>query len=210
MKVDIISTDGKSTGRSVDLPDDIFGIEPNEHSVYLAVKRYLANQRQGTHKAKEKGEITASTRKIKKQKGTGTARAGSMKSPLFKGGGRVFGPRPRSYRQDLNKKVIRLARASALSQKVKDGNLKVVENFTFEAPRTKDYVGVLNNLEIATKKSLIVTGETNKNLVLSGRNIAHSTISLASTINTYEVMKNDVLVLTEDSIGKIKETFSAK
>lgn len=210
MKVDIVSTEGKSTGRSVDLPDDIFGIEPNEHSVYLAVKRYLANQRQGTHKAKEKGEITASTRKIKKQKGTGTARAGSMKSPLFKGGGRVFGPRPRSYRQDLNKKVIRLARASAFSQKVLDGKLKVVENFTLEAPRTKDYINVLNGLEIADNKSLIVTGDVDKNLVLSGRNIPNASISLASTVNTYEIMRNDVVVLTEDSINKLKETFSTK
>ena len=160
MKVDVLNIEGKSTGRSIDLPSEIFGIEPNEHAVYLAVKQYNAAQRQGTHKAKERGEIKGSTKKIKRQKGTGTARAGSIKNPLFKGGGRVFGPRPRSYDIKLNKKVKTLARASALSFKANNGSIKVIEDFTFNEPRTKEYLKVMNGLELADKKSVLVLKQT--------------------------------------------------
>jgi len=209
MKVDVIGINGKTAGKSVNLPDDIFGIEPNEHVLYLAVKQYLAHQRQGTHKAKEKGEVTASTRKIKKQKGTGTARAGSLKSPIFRGGGRIFGPRPRKYSVDLNKKVKRLARKSALSLKAKNGGLKVIEDFTFDAPATKEFNKVLQNLEL-DGRSLIVTGDYDKNLHLSSRNIAKSGVVTASDLNTYQIMKAKTLIVSESAIGKIAETFGAK
>ncbi len=206
MKVDVIGINGKSAGKKVDLPDEIFGIEPNEHVLYLAVKQYLAHQRQGTHKSKERGEIKGSTRKIKKQKGTGTARAGSIKSPIFRGGGRIFGPRPRNYKVDLNKKVKRLARMSALSLKAKNGSLKVVEDFTFDAPATKEFNNVLNNLEL-TGRSLVVTGDYDKNLHLSARNISKSGVVTASELNTYQIMKAKTLVVSESAIGKITETF---
>jgi len=190
------------------LPDEIFGIEPNEHAVYLDVKAIQANGRQGTHKAKERGEIAGSTKKIKRQKGTGTARAGSIKNPLFKGGGRVFGPRPRSYGQKLNKKVKRLARISALSAKSAAGAIKVVEDFTFDQPKTKEYVNVLKNLELANSKTLLVVPEMDKNLVLSQRNVKESRITLAKDINTLEIMKANTLLISEASVDKIKETLS--
>ncbi len=207
MKIDVLNIDGKSTGRNVDLPDEIFGIEPNDHVMYLAVKQYLAHQRQGTHKAKERGEIKGSTRKIKKQKGTGTARAGSIKNPLFRSGGRIFGPRPRTYKIKLNKKVKTLARASALSTKAKDGALKVVEDFTFDQPKTSQLAQVLTNLE-SGRKSLLVLGDNDKNLYLSGRNLPHSRVVNADSVNVYEILNSDTIFLSESSIGKIKETFS--
>lgn len=207
MKVDILNIEGKSTGRSVDLPDDIFGIEPNEHAVYLAVKQYNAHQRQGTHKAKEKGEISASTRKIKKQKGTGTARAGSLKSPLFKGGGRVFGPKPHLYTIKLNKKVKRLARKSALSAKLAQKELVVLEDFTFDKAKTKEFNKVLSNLDIASQKALFVLGDYDQVLYKSASNTKHSSVMNASDINTYCILDAKKVVICESAIEKIKQTF---
>ncbi len=208
MQIDVLDTKGKSTGRKIDLPADIFGIEPNEHSVYLAVKQYLAHQRQGTHKAKEKGEITASTRKIKKQKGTGTARAGSIKSGLFRGGGRIFGPRPRTYSIKLNKKVARLARKSAFSSKAAAGQIKVVEDFTLEGPKTKVFVDILKGLDLADTKTLMVTSTLERDVLLSSRNLKKASVQTADNLNTYELMNANIIVLSEGSIEKIKETFA--
>jgi large subunit ribosomal protein L4 len=205
MKVDVISKDGTSTGRTVELPDSVFGVEPNEHAVYLAVKQIQAAQRQGTHKAKEKGEVTASTRKIKRQKGTGTARAGSLKSPVFRGGGRIFGPRPRNYDIKINKKVRRLARASALSHKVANGGLIVVEDFSYDAPKTKEFVDFLNKLEITDTKSLVVTKDYNTNVYLSGRNISNSGVVNAKDLNVIEILNANKLVVSEGSIDVLKE-----
>ncbi len=206
MKLDILNIQGKSSGKSADLPDEIFGVEPNNHVLYLAVKQFLANQRQGTHKAKERGEIKGSTKKIKKQKGTGTARAGSIKNPLFRSGGRVFGPRPRSYSFDLNRKVKRLARKSALSLKAKSGDLKVVEDFTFDAPKTKEFNNVISNLGL-DGRSLMVVGEYDKNLHLSSRNLAKSGVVVAKDLNTYQIMRAKNLIISESAIGKIAESF---
>jgi len=209
MKLEILNSEGKKTGKQVDLPDDIFGIEPNDHAVYLAVKQYGANQRQATHAAKERGQITGSTKKIKRQKGTGTARAGSIKSGLFRGGGRMFGPRPdRNYGGKLNKKVKRLARKSALSTKMSAGQILVVEDFTFEAPKTNAYQSFLNNLELGSKSTLLVTGDHDQILHLSSRNIQKAGVSRAQDLNTYEVLKANTLILSEGSIAKIKETFA--
>ena len=210
MKVDVYGINGKSTGRSIDLPDDIFGIEPNEHAVYLDVKSIQANARQGTHKSKERGEIKGSTRKIKKQKGTGTARAGSIKSGVFRGGGRIFGPRPHKYNVGLNKKVKRIARMSALSAKIQEGSVKVVENFSFEAPRTKAFLYVLNNLEVNNGKPLVVLADYDNNVFLSGRNLQKTNVMAAGDISTLDIMKASSVVLCEGSIDKIKETFSTK
>ncbi len=210
MKVDVYGINGKSTGRSIDLPDDIFGIEPNEHAVYLDVKSIQANARQGTHKSKERGEIKGSTRKIKKQKGTGTARAGSIKSGVFRGGGRIFGPRPHKYNVGLNKKVKRIARMSALSAKIQEGSVKVVENFSFEAPRTKAFLDVLNNLEVNNGKPLVVLADYDNNVFLSGRNLQKTNVMAAGDISTLDIMKASSVVLCEGSIDKIKETFSTK
>ncbi|WP_417358088.1 50S ribosomal protein L4, partial [Flavobacterium sp.] len=176
MEVKVLDINGKETGRTVTLSDSVFAIEPNNHAVYLDVKQYLANQRQGTHKAKERAEVTGSTRKIKKQKGTGTARAGSIKSPVFKGGGTIFGPRPRSYSFKLNKNLKRLARKSALTIKANESNLTVVEDFTFETPNTKNFINVLKALGLENKKSLFVLGDTNKNVYLSSRNLKASNV----------------------------------
>ena len=208
MKIDIINIDGQSTGKQVDLPEDIFGVEPNEHAVYLAVKLHLANKRQGTHKAKERGEIKGSTKKIKRQKGTGTARAGDIKNPLFRGGGRAFGPRPRTYDMKVNKKVRALARKSALSDKQAQGNIVVVEDFTFEAPKTKEFKGILDKLDISNKKSILVTGDTDKQLYLSSRNLPKASVTRASDLNTYEIVKAQTLVLSEGAIEQIKATFA--
>ena len=205
MTVDVLNVKGAKTGRSVDLPENIFGIEPNEHVMYLAVKQFLANKRQGTHKAKERGEIAGSTRKIKRQKGTGTARAGSLNNPLFKGGGRVFGPRPRVYTVKLNKKVKELARKSALSSKAKDGNVVVLEDFTFDAPKTREFAQVLKNLQLDDRKSLFVISDYDKNLYLSGRNIPNSQVVHAKDLNTYEVINANTLVLSEHALDIIKE-----
>ncbi|MCO6146948.1 50S ribosomal protein L4 [Flavobacterium sp. NRK1] len=208
MEVKVLDINGKETGRTVTLSDSVFAIEPNKHAVYLDVKQYLANQRQGTHKAKERAEVTGSTRKIKKQKGTGTARAGSIKNPLFKGGGRVFGPRPRSYSFKLNKNLKRLARKSALALKAKESNLIVVENFEFEAPNTKNFINVLKALGLENKKSLFVLGDTNKNVYLSSRNLKASNVVTASELNTYNVLHSNSLVLLEGSLEGIEENLS--
>lgn len=207
MNISILNIKGEDTGRTIALPDDIFGIEPNEHAVYLAVKQYNANQRQGTHKAKERGEIKGSTKKIKRQKGTGTARAGSIKSPLFRGGGRIFGPRPRNYSIKLNKKVRQLARKSALSSKAANGQIVVVENFSFDLPKTKDFLNILSSLNLSGQKSLFVTEHYEKEVFLSSRNIPKTDVARAQDINTYQVMNAQTLVLSEGAIETIKATF---
>ena len=208
MEAKVLDINGKDTGRKVQLSDSVFGIEPNNHAVYLDVKQYLANQRQGTHKAKERAEVAGSTRKIKKQKGTGTARAGSKKSPLFKGGGTVFGPRPRSYSFKLNKTVKRLARKSAFSLKVKESNLVVVEDFNFDTPNTKNFINVLKALGLENKKSLFVLGESNKNVYLSSRNLKASNVVTNSELSTYEILNANNLVLLEGSLEGIEENLS--
>jgi len=208
MKADVYNIEGQKTGKSIDLPDAVFGIEPNEHAVYLAVKQYNAHQRQGTHKAKERGEITGSTRKIKKQKGTGTARAGSIKNPLFKGGGRVFGPRPRTYTIKLNKKVKSIAKASALAAKMSAGSVVVIEDFTFEAPKTSTYHTMLKSFESDKVKTLLVTGEHDKNLYLSGRNCKKSEVAPASDLNVYQILNAQKLLISESAIAKINEMYS--
>ena len=208
MEAKVLDINGKDTGRKVQLSDSVFGIEPNNHAVYLDVKQYLANQRQGTHKAKERAEVAGSTRKIKKQKGTGTARAGSKKSPLFKGGGTVFGPRPRSYSFKLNKNLKRLARKSAFSIKAKESNLVVVEDFNFEAPNTKNFINVLKALGLENKKSLFVLGESNKNVYLSSRNLKASSVVTSSELSTYAILNANNLVLSEGSLEGIVENLS--
>src|SRR5690606_38907072 len=204
MKVAVLDINGKETGRKIELSDDVFAIEPNEHAIYLAVKQYLAHQRQGTHKAKERAEISGSTRKIKKQKGTGTARAGSIKSPIFKGGGRIFGPRPKAYTQKLNKGLKRLARRSALSLKSKENALVIVEDFNFDTPKTKDFISFLSSLGIENKKSLIVLGDTNNNVYLSSRNLERSSVVIGSQLNTYSIINAKSLVLTESALEEIE------
>ena len=208
MEVKVLDINGKETGRKVQLSDSVFAIEPNKHAVYLDVKQYLANQRQGTHKAKERAEVAGSTRKIKKQKGTGTARAGSKKSPLFKGGGTVFGPRPRSYSFKLNKNLKRLARKSALSLKVNESNLVVVEDFTFETPNTKNFINVLKALGLENKKSLFVLGDTNKNVYLSSRNLKASSVVTTSELSTYAILNAKSLVLLEGAVDGIEANLS--
>ena len=208
MEVKVLNINGKETGRKVQLSDSVFAIEPNKHAVYLDVKQYLANQRQGTHKAKERAEVAGSTRKIKKQKGTGTARAGSAKNPLFKGGGRVFGPRPRSYSFKLNKTVKRLARKSAFSIKAKEENIIVLEDFSFEAPNTKNFINVLKALGLENKKSLFVLGDSNKNVYLSSRNLKASNVLTSSELSTYAILNANNLVLLEGSLEGIEENLS--
>ncbi|WP_445722089.1 50S ribosomal protein L4 [Flavobacterium sp.] len=208
MEVKVLDFNGKDTGRKVQLSDSVFAIEPNNHAVYLDVKQYLANQRQGTHKAKERAEVAGSTRKIKKQKGTGTARAGSAKNPLFKGGGTVFGPRPRSYSFKLNKNLKRLARKSALSLKVKESSLIVLEDFTFEAPNTKNFINVLKALGLDNKKSLFVLGDANKNVYLSSRNLKAAKVVTSSEISTYAVLNASSLVVLEGALASIEENLS--
>ena len=208
MEVKVLDKNGKETGRTVQLSDSVFGIEPNNHAVYLDVKQFLANQRQGTHKAKERNEVTGSTRKIKKQKGTGTARAGSIKNPLFKGGGTVFGPRPRSYSFKLNKALKRLARKSAFSIKAKESNLIVVEDFNFETPNTKNFINLLGALGIENKKSLFVLGESNKNVYLSSRNLKASSVVTNSELSTYLILNTNKLVLLEGALAGIEENLS--
>ena len=209
MELNVVNKEGKETNRKVELPDSIFGIEPNDHAIYLDVKQYLANQRQGTHKSKERGEISGSTRKIKKQKGTGTARAGSIKSPVFRGGGRVFGPRPRNYGFKLNKKVKRLARMSALAYKAKEQAIVVVEDFNFDAPKTKEFANIRKSLNVADKRSLLVVPEVNKNVYLSSRNLPKSEVTTIEELNTYEILKAKSLVLFESSVEKLGEMFKA-
>ncbi len=204
MEVKVYSIEGKETGRTVDLPDAIFGIEPNEQAMYLDVKQYLANQRQGTHKAKERSEVKGSTRKIKRQKGTGTARAGSIRNPLFRGGGRVFGPRPRDYRFKLNKKLKRLARKSALSYMMSEGNIRVIEDFDMEAPKTKEFIKILKNLNLDKEKSLFVLGDLNKNVYLSARNLPAVKIVRGSDINTYMILNAGKIVMSEQAVEAIQ------
>lgn len=208
MKVTVIDINGKETGRKADLSDAVFGIEPNDHAVYLDVKQYLANQRQGTHKAKERAEIVGSTRKIKKQKGTGTARAGSIKSPIFKGGGRIFGPRPRNYSFKLNKNLKRLARKSALSIKANDKAITVVEDFTFDTIKTKNFTAVLKSLGLENKKSLFVLGESNKNVYLSSRNLKGSEVITSSELSTYKILNANSVILLEGSLKGIETNLS--
>ena len=208
MKVAVLDINGKDTGRKVELSNEVFGIEPNNHAVYLDVKQYLANQRQGTHKAKEKAEITGSTRKLKKQKGTGTARAGSIKSGVFKGGGRFFGPRPRNYGFKLNKNLKRLARRSALSIKANEKAITVLEDFNFEAPKTKDFKAILKALELENKKSLFVLGASNNNVYLSSRNLQGSEVLTSSELSTYKILNANQVVLMESSLEGIESNLS--
>jgi large subunit ribosomal protein L4 len=205
MQVEIVNISGKKTAKKVDLLDSIFAAEPNDHCIYLDVKQYLANQRQGTHKSKERAEISRTTKKLKRQKGTGGARAGSMKSPLFIGGGRAFGPRPHEYGFKLNKKVKALARVSALTYKAKDNAITVLEDFNFEAPKTKSFIDLMKNLNLSDKKTLLVLGDTNKNVYLSSRNIQGAKVVKASDLNTYDILNAENLILAESSV-KVIET----
>lgn len=204
MNIPILNIKGEETGRNAKLDEKVFKIEPNDHAIYLDVKQYLANQRQGTHKSKERAEVAASTRKVKRQKGTGTARMGSLKSPLLRGGGRVFGPQPRDYGFKLNKKVKALARKSALSYKIKDNDLTILEDFNLEAPKTKAFIEILKSLELSNKKILMIIAKPDKNVVLSGRNLPKTKITLASNINTYDLLNAEKLVLCEGSIEVIE------
>ncbi|MDC3387950.1 50S ribosomal protein L4 [Flavobacteriaceae bacterium] len=208
MKVAVLDINGKETGRSIELSDTVFAVEPHNHSVYLDVKQYLANQRQGTHKAKERAEIAGSTRKIKKQKGTGTARAGSIKSGVFRGGGRMFGPRPRNYGFKLNKNVKRLARKSALSMKAKTNDIIVLEDIDFASPKTKEFKNLLTSLGLADKKSLFVLGESNNNVYLSSRNLKRSKAVTASELNTYALMNANSVVLFEGTVEGVVSNLS--
>ncbi|MEX1240790.1 MAG: 50S ribosomal protein L4 [Cyclobacteriaceae bacterium] len=204
MEVAVIKYSGEKTTKKVSLSDSVFGIEPNDHAIYLDVKSILANKRQGTSKAKQRNEISGSSRKIKKQKGTGGARAGNIKNPLFKGGGRVFGPVPRDYSFKLNKKVKDLARKSALSYKAKDNSISILEDFSFENAKTKQYVNLLNALSLADKKTLLVLPEVNKNVVLSGRNIQNAKVTTADQINTYDLMNADNVIFVESAVSKVE------
>jgi len=207
MQVSVLNAEGKETGRSVELNAEVFGMEPNEHALYLAVKSYLAAQRQGTHKAKERGEITGSTKKIKRQKGTGTARAGSIKNPLFRGGGRVFGPRPRNYTVRLNKKVKALARRSALSARAAEGSIRVIEDLSMDAPATKTLNNVLNAVNPNGGRQLLVTADNNKNVYLSGRNLQSTHIQSAKDLNTYNVLKAGTVLISESAVDIINKQF---
>lgn len=207
MELKVYNIKGEDTGRQITLNDTIFGIEPNDHAIYLDVKQYMANNRQGTHKSKERAEISGSTRKLKKQKGTGTARFGSIKSPIFRGGGRIFGPRPRDYRFKLNKKLKQLARKSALSYKVQNDSLIIVEDFNFEAPKTKEFQLLKNNLKIADKKSLLVLAEANNNIYLSSRNLQGSKTTTVSELTTYDILDAKAIVLAESSIDALEKIF---
>ncbi len=207
MKLEVLNIQGEKTGRQIELPEDIFGIEPNEHSLYLSVKAYLAAQRQGTHKAKERSEMSGSTRKLHKQKGTGGSRKGDINNPLYYGGARVFGPRPRDYDQKLNKKVKRLARKSALSSKMKAGAIVVVEDFSYEAPGTKTYLNMLGKLNVMDQKSVLVTADYEKEVYLSSRNLPNAKVVRAQDLNTYSILNAQKLVLAEGAVEKIKQSF---
>ena len=204
MELSVLDKKGKETGRKIKLDQAVFGIDPNNHAIYLDVKQHLANRRQGTHKSKERAEIVGSTRKIKKQKGTGTARAGSIKNPIFRGGGRIFGPKPRDYNQKLNKKVKRLARRSALSIKAKDKSILIVEDFKFDSPKTSAYIKVLKSLGLSDKKSLVVLGEQNNNVYLSSRNLRNSKVVNICELSTYQITNASSLVLFESAITNLK------
>ena len=208
MKVAVIDINGKKTGRNVELSEAVFGIEPNDHAIYLDVKQHLANKRQGTHKAKERAEIVGSTRKIKKQKGTGTARAGSIKSPVFRGGGRAFGPRPRNYSFKLNKGLKKLARQSALSIKAKEENIVVIEKFDFDTPKTKNFTSILKALELENKKSLFVLDGSNNNVYLSSRNLKKADVIRGSELSTYSVLNANKVIISEACLEEIESNFS--
>lgn len=207
MKLQVHSAQGSGTGREVELPENIFGIEPNEHAVYLAVKAYLAAQRQGTHKSKERGEVAGSRKKLHKQKGTGGSRKGDIKNPLFRGGGRVFGPRPRVYNLKLNKKVRQIARASAFSAKASTGSLKLVEDLSFDGPKTKQYAKFLSDIG-SEGKTLLITAENDVNVYRSGRNLKNSSVVSAGEVNTYDIMKATTVLVAEGAIEKLKEQFA--
>ena len=207
MEIKVLNKEGKATAKKVSLTKEIFAIEPNDHAIYLDVKQYLANQRQGTHQSRERGDIAGSTRKIKKQKGTGTARAGSIKNPLFRGGGRVFGPRPKSYSFKLNKKLKVLARKSALTYKAKEDSILVLNYLTFKTPKTKDFVSVLKNLKIDGDKSLFVTSEKDQNTLLSSRNLKNAKVITADKLNTYDILYSHKLIISENAFDQIEKLF---
>ena len=207
MKLSVYNTEGKETSKKVSLNKDIFGIEPNDHAIYLDVKHYLAAQRQGTHKSKERGDVTGSRRKIRKQKGSGAARVGDIKNPLFRGGGRVFGPRPRTYDFKLNKKVKTLARKSALSQTAKDKNIIVLEDFSMDTPSTKDFANILSNLDQVNNKTLLILADLNKNIFLSSRNLKKTKVVNASSLSTYDIMNANKLMFVESSIKEIEKNY---
>ncbi|NVO02422.1 MAG: 50S ribosomal protein L4 [Bacteroidetes bacterium] len=207
MELEVYNINGNKTTKKVSLDDAIFAIEPNDHAIYLDVKQYMANQRQGTHKAKERSEVSGSTRKLKKQKGTGGARSGDIKSPLFPGGGRVFGPRPRDYNFKLNKKLKKLARKSALTYKAKDNAILVLEDFTFDVPKTQSYIDLLKNFNLFDKKTLLVLCESNKNVYLSSRNLKKANIVMASNLNTYDILNAKNLLFVEGSVKEIEKMF---
>jgi large subunit ribosomal protein L4 len=210
MELIVYKITGEKTAKKVKLNDAVFGIEPNDHAIWLDVRQYLANQRQGTHKTKERNEIVGSTRKIKRQKGTGTARAGSIKSPIFRGGGRIFGPQPRDYGFKVNKKVKRLARASALAYKAKENGIIIVEDFELKTNKTKEYVSLLNSLEMGEKKTLLIVPETNANLVLSSRNLSKAKITRADRLNTYDILDASNILISENSVKVIEEILGSE
>lgn len=207
MEIKVLNKEGKATAKKVSLIKEIFSIEPNDHAIYLDVKQYLANQRQGTHQSRERADIAGSTRKIKKQKGTGTARAGSIKNPLFRGGGRVFGPRPKSYSFKLNKKLKVLARKSALTYKAKEDSILVIDDLSFKTPKTKDFISVLKNLKIDGDKSLFVTSEKDQNTFLSSRNLKNAKVITADKLNTYDILYSHKLIISENAFDQIEKLF---
>ena len=209
MELKVLNKEGKATTKKVKLTAGIFAIDPNNHAIYMDVKQYLANQRQGTHQARERGEIIGSTRKIKKQKGSGTARAGSIKNPLFRGGGRVFGPRPKNYGFKLNKKLKVLARKSALSYKAKEESILILEDFSFKSPKTKDFASLLKNLKVDNSKSLFITSEKDKNIFLSSRNIPNTKVITADMLNTYDILDSKMLIISEKAFPQIEKQFKA-
>ncbi|MCB2219116.1 MAG: 50S ribosomal protein L4 [Bacteroidetes bacterium] len=208
MELEVYNISGQKTSKKVKLNDSIFGVEPNDHAIYLDVKQHLANKRQGTHKTKERNEVAGSTRKIKRQKGTGTARFGDIKNPIFRGGGRIFGPQPRDYGFKLNKKLKRLARISALSYKVKENNMIVLEDFTFEGPKTKSFVELLNSFELKGKKVLLILDKNDKNVFLSSRNLQQTKVISANAINTYDILNANNILIAESSIKEIEKLHS--
>ena len=210
MELSVLNSTGQDTGRKITLSENVFGIEPNTHAMYLDVKQYLANQRQGTHKSKERNEVSGTTKKLKKQKGTGGARAGSMKSPVFIGGGRVFGPRPKDYSFKLNKKLKELARLSALSTLARNNKVALIEALNIDAPKTSAFVQVVNNLKINSRKTLIVTAQNNQNIYLSSRNLKGYKVAEAKDLNTYDILNADTLLLTEESLKTLEQLYSTK
>tara|TARA_B100000683_G_scaffold88493_1_gene87343 strand:+ start:72 stop:701 length:630 start_codon:yes stop_codon:yes gene_type:complete len=209
MELKVLNKEGKATAKKVNLNAEVFGIEPNDHAIYLDVKQYLANQRQGTHQSRERGEVIGSTRKIKKQKGTGTARAGSIKNPLFRGGGRVFGPRPRNYGFKLNKKVKSLARKSALTYKAKEEGIMIMEELSFKSPKTKDFVSILKNLKVDNNRTLFVASEKDQNTLLSSRNVKNTKVITADKLNTYDILNSAKLIISEKAVEQIENQFKA-